>query len=244
MLREPLYQGLQDLGLRGMAREFDKQTKTPDLMAMTFDERLGFLIDHERTERMGYRLAQRLRWAKLPQNASTEDFDQRASRGLDRSLWARLVDLGWIQQNLNLFVCGPTGVGKSYIACALGHAACRHDLSVRYLRLPRLVEELVKAEALQKKGGFFKTLAKARLLIIDDFGLAPLADQTKRDLLEILDDRYDKASTIITSQLPVEKWHAYLDEPTLADAILDRLVHNAHRINLTGDSMRKHRAQG
>jgi DNA replication protein DnaC len=243
MLREPLYQGLQELGLRGMAREFDKQTKSPDLMAMTFDERLGFLIDHERTERMGYRLSQRLRWAKLPQNASTEDFDQRASRGLDRGLWTRLVDLGWIQQSLNLFVCGPTGVGKSYIACALGHAACRQDLSVRYLRLPRLVEELVKAEALQKKSGFFKTLAKARLLIIDDFGLAPLADQTKRDLLEILDDRYDKASTIITSQLPVEKWHAYLDEPTLADAILDRLVHNAHRINLTGDSMRKRRAQ-
>lgn len=243
MLREPLYQGLQDLGLRGMAREFDKQTKTPDLQSLTFDERLGFLIDHERTERMGYRLAQRLRWAKLPQNAAIEDLDHRAGRGLDRGLWARLIDLGWIQQNLNVLICGPTGVGKSYIACALGHAACRQDISVRYLRLPRLVEELVKAEALHRKGAFFKTLAKARLLVIDDFGLAPLADQTKRDLLEILEDRYEKASTIITSQIPVEKWHAYIDEPTLADAILDRVVHNAHRINLTGDSMRKRRAQ-
>ncbi len=242
MLREPLHQGLQDLGLRGMARAFDKQTKSPDLQAMTFEERLGFLIDHERSDRMSYRLTQRLRWAKLPQNAAVEDLDQRASRGLDRGLWARLVDLGWVQQSLNLFVCGPTGVGKSYIACALGHAACRQDLSVRYLRLPRLVEELLKAEALQKKSTFFRQLAKAKLLVIDDFGLAPLADQTKRDLLEILDDRYAKASTIITSQLPVEKWHAYIDEPTLADAILDRLVHNAHRINLTGDSMRKRRA--
>ena len=244
MLREPLYQGLQDLGLRGMAREFDKQTKTPDLLALTFEERLGFLIDHERTERMGYRLAQRLRWAKLPQNAAIEDLDHRAARGLDRSMWTRLIDLGWIAQNLNVLICGPTGVGKSYIACALGQAACRQDISVRYLRLPRLVEELVKAEALRRKGAFFKSLAKARLLVIDDFGLAPLGDQTKRDLLEILEDRYEKSSTIITSQLPVEKWHAYIDEPTLADAILDRLVHNAHRINLTGDSMRKRRAQG
>ena len=243
MLREPLYQSLQDLGLRGMARAFDKQCQNPDLMAMTFDERLGLLLDHERAERIGYRLAQRLRWAKLPQQASIEDVDQRTARGLERGLWPRLVGLDWIERHLNVLICGPTGVGKSYLACALAHAACRQDLSVRYLRLPRLVEELTRVEALQKKAGFFKHLAKATLLVIDDFGLAPLADQTKRDLLEILDDRYDKAATIVTSQLPIAKWHAYLDEPTLADAILDRLVHNAHKIQLTGDSMRKRRAQ-
>jgi DNA replication protein DnaC len=153
------------------------------------------------------------------------------------------VDLGWIEQRLNVLICGPTGVGKSYIACALAHAACRQDLSVRYLRLPRLVDELAKAEALQKKSGFFRSLAKVKLLVIDDFGLAPLGDQIKRDLLEILDDRYGKSATIVTSQLPVAKWHAYINEPTLADAILDRLVHNAHKVQLTGDSMRKRRAQ-
>lgn len=243
MLREPLYQVMQELGLRGMARAFDKQSHEPDLAALAFDERLGLLLDHERVERIGYRLAQRLRWAKLPQSAAIEDIDQRTSRGLDKSLWPRLTDLGWIDQHLNVLVCGPTGVGKSYIACALAHSACRSDISVRYLRMPRLVEELATAEALHKKSAFFKHLAKARLLVIDDFGLAPLGDSIKRDLLEILDDRYDKASTIVTSQLPVEKWHAYLDEPTLADAILDRLVHNAYRLNLSGDSMRKRRAQ-
>lgn len=243
MLREPLYHSLQDLGLRGMARAFEKQCQSTDLQAMTFDERLGLLLDHERAERQTYRLAQRLRWARLPQNASIEDIDQRTARGIERGLWPRLVDLGWIEQRLNVLICGPTGVGKSYIACALGHAACRQDLSVRYLRLPRLVEELATAEALHRKSAFFKNLAKARLLVIDDFGLAPLSDQIKRDLLEILDDRYDKAATIVTSQLPVSKWHAYLNEPTLADAILDRLVHNAHKVQLTGDSMRKRRAQ-
>jgi DNA replication protein DnaC len=244
MLREPLHQCLQDLGLRGMARAFEKQCQSTDLQAMTFDERLGLLLDHERAERQTYRLAQRLRWAKLPQNASIEDIDQRTARGIERGLWPRLVDLGWIEQRLNVLICGPTGVGKSYIACALAQAACRQDISVRYLRLPRLVEELATAEALHRKSAFFKNLAKARLVVIDDFGLAPLSDQIKRDLLEILDDRYDKAATIVTSQLPVSKWHAYLDEPTLADAILDRLVHNAHRVQLTGDSMRKRRAQG
>jgi len=243
MLREPLYQSLQDLGLRGMARAFDKQCQSPDIQAMTFDERLGLLLDHERVERQGYRLAQRLRWAKLPQNAAIEDVDQRTARGIDRGLWPRLVDLQWIEQRLNVLISGPTGVGKSYIACALAQAACRHDLSVRYFRLPRLVDELAKAEALHKKSGFFKSLAKARLLVLDDFGLAPLGDQIKRDLLEILDDRYDQAATIVTSQLPVSKWHAYLNDPTLADAILDRLVHNAHKVQLTGDSMRKRRAQ-
>jgi DNA replication protein DnaC len=129
------------------------------------------------------------------------------------------------------------------VACALAHAACRADYSVRSFRLPRLVDELTRVTALQKRATFFRQLAKADLLLIDDFGLAPLSDQTKRDLLEILDDRYDKQSTLITSQLPVDQWHAYLDEPTLADAILDRLVHNAYRLNLKGASMRKHKTQ-
>jgi DNA replication protein DnaC len=140
-----------------------------------------------------------------------------------------------------VLVTGPCGVGKSFIASALCHAACRADLSVRSYRLPRLIDELAKYHAQANRSAFLKQLAKADLLYIDDFGLAPLSDQSKRDLLEILDDRYDKKSTIITSQLPIEHWHAYVDQPTLADAILDRLVHNSYRLNLKGDSMRKHK---
>ena len=138
-----------------------------------------------------------------------------------------------------MLLTGPTGVGKSYLACALAHQACRHDYSVRYFRVPRLTEELLRAGAQQKKSAFFKLLAKADLLVLDDFGLTPSSDPFKRDLLEIVDDRFDKKSTLITSQMPVEAWHPYLDDPTLADAILDRLVHNAHKVELKGESTRK-----
>ena len=140
-----------------------------------------------------------------------------------------------------MLITGPCGVGKSFIASALAHAACRADCSVRSFRLPRLIEELARHHAQANRSAFLKQLAKVDLLYIDDFGLAPLADQSKRDLLEILEDRYDKNSTLLTSQLPVDQWHAYIDEPTLADAILDRLVHNSHRVTLKGGSMRKHK---
>jgi DNA replication protein DnaC len=138
-----------------------------------------------------------------------------------------------------VLITGPTGVGKSYIASALAHQACRQDRSVRYFRMPRLTEDLLRAGAQQKKSAFFKHLAKADLLVLDDFGLAPMSDEIKRDLLEIVDDRFDKKSTLITSQLPIDAWHRHLDDPTLADAILDRLVHNAYKIELKGESMRK-----
>jgi len=150
-----------------------------------------------------------------------------------------VTNLAWIGEHLNVLLTGPTGVGKSFIAYALGHAACRADYSVRCFRIPRLIDELARHSALQTKSTFLRQLAKADLLIVDDFGLAPLPDPTRRDLLEILDDRYDRRSTLITSQLPVEQWHTYLEDPTLADAILDRLIHNSHRLALKGDSMRK-----
>jgi len=242
MLTEPLYQSLQELGLRGMARQFAAQMKSEDLDALSFGDRLALMIDAEKAERGNYRYAQRLRWAKLGQMASFEDVDTRTPRGLERALLAKLGTLGFIADKLNVLITGPTGVGKSYLACALGAKACREDIGVRYLRLPRLVEELARAQALQKKSQLFKHLAKFRLLIIDDFGLTPLADETKRDLLEIVDDRFDKSATLITSQLPVEKWHDYLADPTLADAILDRLVHNAYPVPMKGESMRKSRA--
>jgi DNA replication protein DnaC len=241
MLTEPLYQGLQDLGLRGMARTFAAQEKDAS-RDLSFNERLALLIDAEQSERRNYRYAQRVRWAKLGQSASLEDLDSRAPRGLDRSLIAQLGSLQFVTDKLNVLITGPTGVGKSYLACALGQHACRENIGVRYIRLSRLVEELVRAEALKKKSQLFKHLAKFKLLILDDFGLAPLADETKRDLLEIIDDRFDKSATIVTSQLPINKWHEYLDDPTLADAILDRIVHNAYKIELKGESMRKKKA--
>jgi DNA replication protein DnaC len=239
MLTEPLYQALQSLGLRGMARQFSVQAQSTDTQAMTFSDRFALLIDAEQSERSNYRYAQRLRWAKLGQNASLEDLDSRTPRGLDKSLIAQLATLAFVKEHRNILITGPTGVGKSYLACALGQQACRHDVSARYLRLSRLVEELIRADALKRKGALFKHLAKFQILILDDFGLTPLADASKRDLLEIIDDRFERGSTVITSQLPVDQWHAYLGEPTLADAILDRIVHNAYRIPLSGDSMRK-----
>jgi DNA replication protein DnaC len=241
MLTEPLYQGLQDLGLRGMARQFSAQEKGAN-QDLNFGDRLALLIDAEQSERRNYRYAQRLRWAKFGQTASLEDIDSRTPRGMDRSLLAQLGTLKFVADKINILISGPTGVGKSYLACALGQHACRENISVRYLRLPRLVEELIRADALKKKSHLFKHLAKFQLLILDDFGLTPLADEIKRDLLEIIDDRFDKSATIVTSQLPVSKWHEFLADPTLADAILDRIVHNSYKLELKGESMRKKKA--
>lgn len=238
MLIEPLITQLTELHLIGMARTIERLSRTPAFAEQSFEERFAQLVQSEIDYRAHQRLSQRLRWAKLPQLATIEELDTRTPRGLDKRQIAQLTTLEWVSTNLNLIITGPTGIGKSFFAAALAHQACRQDIGTRYYRLPRLAEELARAQATHKKSAFFKQLARVKLLVLDDFGLTPLAEDTKRDLLEIMDDRYNKASTLVTSQLPVEKWHVYLNDPTLADAILDRLVHNAYKLNLKGDSMR------
>ena len=179
----------------------------------------------------------------LRQSACLEDLDWRTPRGIDRAVFARLVGGGWIDQNENLLITGATGLGKSWIACALGHKACRDNRSVQYHRVPRLFEALALARGDGRYGRLLKTIGRVQLLILDDWGLSVLNPPERRDLLEILDDRHGRASTIVTSQIPVEHWHEIIGDPTIGDAILDRLVHNAHRLQLSGESMRKQNAR-
>jgi DNA replication protein DnaC len=239
MLMHPTEQRLIALGLTGMAKGLEEQRRLPDMAALAFEERLGLMVDREALERQNKRLVTRLKFAGLRQNAVVEDVDMKAPRGLDKALFAKLATGDWIDQHQNLIVIGPTGVGKSWIACALAHTACRNDRSVLYHRVPRLFDALALARGDGRHARLLKTIARVELLVLDDWGLASLTPAQGRDLLEIIDDRHGRGSTIVTSQLPVEQWHEAIANPTVADAILDRLVHNAHRLTLNGDSMRK-----
>jgi len=239
MLTHPTCNRLVALGLTGMAKAFDEQQQQPDVAALGFDERFALLVDREATERENKRLVNRLRFAALRQNAVVEDIDMKAPRGLDRALFQKLVAGEWIERHQNLLIVGPTGVGKSWIACALGHKACRDNHSVIYRRLPRLFDLLALARGDGQHARLLKMLARVDLLIVDDWGLAPMLPEQRRDLLEIMEDRHGRGSTVVTSQLPVEHWHEIIGDPTIADAILDRLVHNAHRLTLKGESLRK-----
>ena len=185
----------------------------------------------------------RLRYARLRHNAAVEDVDYRTARGLDRALFQKLAQGNWIKEQQNLIIIGPSGVGKSWLACALGHRACRDNLSVLYQRIPRLFSDLVLARGDGRYARLMRALGGAKLLILDDWGLEPLTTEQRHDMLEIVEDRYGRGATLITSQIPVDRWHDLIGDPTLADAILDRVVHNAHRIQLRGDSLRRKRAQ-
>jgi len=239
MLTHPTLNRLVTLGLTGMAKAFDEQQRQPDIAALGFEERFALLVDREATERENKRLVNRLRFAKLRQNAVVEDIDMTALRGLDKALFQKLVASEWIERHQNLLIIGPTGIGKSWIACALGHKACRDNHSVIYRRLPRLFDALALARGDGQHARLLKMLARVELLILDDWGLAPMLADQRRDMLEIMEDRHGRGSTIVTSQLPVEHWHEIIADPTIADAILDRLVHNAHRLTLKGESLRK-----
>ena len=243
MLTHPTLDKLQTLRLTGMYQALVEQLQVPDITTLTFEERFGLLVDRECTERENRRLTTRWRQAKLRQTACLEDLDYRHPRGLDKSLIARLATYQWVRERHNVLITGPTGIGKTWLGCALGQQACRDGLTALYLRLPRFLQELPMAKGDGRYGKLLTTLAKTDVLILDDWGLAPLSDENRRDLLEIVEDRHDRRATIITSQLPVELWHDALGEPTLADAILDRLVHHAYKIALHGESMRKRPAK-
>jgi DNA replication protein DnaC len=239
MLTHPTYDRLMALGLTGMAKALQEQRGQRNVDGLTFEERLGLLVDREAAERESKRLVTRLKYANLRQNAVIEDLNTSPARGLDRALFAKLASGEWISRHQDLLITGKTGTGKSWCACALGHKACRDDRSVLYWRVPRLLDALALARGDGRHARLMKRLARVQLLILDDWGLAKMTSQQGRDILEIVDDRHDRASTIVTSQLPVDSWHDVIPDPTVADAVLDRLVHTAHRITLKGESLRK-----
>jgi DNA replication protein DnaC len=242
MLFEQTMEKLYAMKLNGMAQAMEDQRQQADVGDLAFEERFGLLVDRQWTWREDRALSRRLGNAKLPQPACVEDIDFRHPRGLDRSQVRGLATCDWIAQHHNLIVTGPTGCGKTYLGCALAHQACRQGYTAHYLRTPRLFQTLAIAHADGSWGRLLTKLAKFNLLVIDDWGLATLDEMERRDLLEIIEDRHRTQSTLVCAQLPIPAWHGMIGDSTIADAILDRLVHTAVKIELKGESLRKAQA--
>jgi len=241
MLQEPMMEKMTAMRLLGMVDALKAQEQDPATREVSFLERLGLLVDQQWTWRENQALARRLHAAKL-KGAAVEDIDYRTARGLDKSVIRALAQKSaWVEQHENIFVLGPTGVGKSFVACALAQKACRDGYSALYVRAPALFRDLAIARADGSLRSVFARFGRIDVLVIDDWAMAPLAETERRDFWEISEDRYQTRSTILTSQLPVARWHEQIGDATAADGILDRLVHNAHRIEMRGDSMRKKR---
>ena len=242
MLIEQTADRLYAMKLNGMADAFKEQLAQPDLNDLAFEERFSLFVDRHWIWKENRRMNRLLKNAKLKDNACIEDIDFKTPRGLDKSVILRLAGSDWIKSAQNIIITGPTGVGKTYLACALANSACRNSLAAMYKRAPRLYQEIAIARADGSYPKLMNKLAKVKVLVIDDFCITPMADAERRDLLEVIEDRQGISSTVVATQVPVENWFELIGDPTVADAILDRLIHNAHKINLKGESMRKIRS--
>ena len=242
MLTQPTVEKLHAMRLGAMADAFVEQTRNPAMAGLCFEERFGLIVDHQMTALENRRMQSRLKSARLRLSASVEDLDLRSNRGLDRSQVLSLAQNQWVRSHQNILITGPTGAGKSYLACALAHKACRDGHTVLYQRLPRLLQEIAVARHDGRYHKLMAQLGKCEVLVLDDLLIAPISRDDQRELLEVVEERYDRKATVITSQLPVKAWHDAMQDPTLADAILDRLVHNAYKVELKGESMRRKRS--
>ena len=245
MLTQPTIEKLCAMRLKGMAEAFRQQQESADCQQLSFEERLGLLIDRQWTWRENHALDRRLRNGRLQGPACIEDIDYRSARGLDRQLVRSLtLESVWVREHQNLFLLGPTGIGKTWLGRAFAQKACRDGYTALFYKAVELFRDLAMARADGRHGKLLYQLGRIDLLIVDDWAMAPLAEAERRDFLEICDARYQVRSTLLTSQIPVASWHAQIGDPTIADSILDRLVHNAHRLELKGESMRKKRGPG
>lgn len=241
MLTQPTIEKLNSMKLAAMAKAFADQMQCPDMTQLTFEERFGLIVDYQITDLENRRMQNRLRTAKLRLSASIEDLDFRQGRGMDRSTVMSLAGNQWVKSHHNILVTGPTGAGKSYLACALAQKACRDGHTVLYQRLPRLLQDISVARHDGRYHKLMNQVVKCEVLVLDDLLISPLSREEQKELLEIVEDRYDRKATVVTSQLPIKAWHDSMQDPTLADAILDRLVHNAYKVELKGESMRRKR---
>jgi DNA replication protein DnaC len=243
MLNQPTLEKLQTMKLYGMADAFRAQMETTETSQLSFEERFAMLVDQQWLWKENRALARRLRAAKLKERGVVEDIDYQHPRGLDRKLIRSLASSDWVRQHQNVLLIGPTGIGKTWLGCALAQKACRDGFTILHKRSAELFRDLAVAHVDGSFGRQLAKLARIDILVLDDFAMAPLKDSERRDFLELCDDRYQRRSTILTSQLPLAHWHEQIGDPTLADSILDRLVHNSYRIELNGESMRKKRGR-